>query len=323
MSEHLKFSIEDGIATILLDRQERMNAFTFEMIAAWTEALQQCRTDPAIKVVVVTGSGSAFCSGGDVIEMADRLNQEPAQRKAELFEKIQRIPLTLEDLDKPVIAAMNGVATGAGLDLALMCDLRYAAKSARFAETYMKIGLVPGAGGAHFLPRIVGTAKALELFFTADFVDAEEALRIGLVNKVIDDHRLMEEVMAIARRIARAPELPLRFIKRAIYQGLRNDLRTNLDLISSHYAVVTSTQEHKAAVDRFITLWEMAGEVLTDPIIKEATEALKTAGPRVANPLDAAGMFESNRELWSLHELIGHRLFQILVGQNKGRIFSV
>jgi enoyl-CoA hydratase/carnithine racemase len=253
VSEHLKFSIEDGIATILLDRQERMNAFTFEMIAAWTEALQQCRTDPAIKVVVVTGSGSAFCSGGDVIEMADRLNQEPAQRKAELFEKIQRIPLTLEDLDKPVIAAMNGVATGAGLDLALMCDLRYAAKSARFAETYMKIGLVPGAGGAHFLPRIVGTAKALELFFTADFVDADEALRIGLVNKVIDDHRLMEEVMAIARRIARAPELPLRFIKRAIYQGLRNDLRTNLDLISSHYAVVTSTQEHKAAVDRFIS----------------------------------------------------------------------
>lgn len=253
MSEHLKFSIEDGIATILLDRQERMNAFTFEMIAAWTEALQQCRTDPAIKVVVVTGSGSAFCSGGDVIEMADRLNQEPAQRKAELFEKVQRIPLTLEDLDKPVIAAMNGVATGAGLDLALMCDLRYAAKSARFAETYMKVGLVPGAGGAHFLPRIVGTAKALELFFTADFVDAEEALRIGLVNKVIDDHRLMEEVMAIARRIAKAPELPLRFIKRAIYQGLRNDLRTNLDLISSHYAVVTSTQEHKAAVDRFIS----------------------------------------------------------------------
>lgn len=253
MSEHLKFSIEDGIATILLDRQERMNAFTFEMIAAWTEALQQCRIDPAIKVVVVTGSGSAFCSGGDVIEMADRLNQEPAQRKAELFEKIQRIPLTLEDLDKPVIAAMNGVATGAGLDLALMCDLRYAAKSARFAETYTKVGLVPGAGGAHFLPRIVGTAKALELFFTADFVDADEALRIGLVNKVIDDHRLMEEVMAIARRIAKAPELPLRFIKRAIYQGLRNDLRTNLDLISSHYAVVTSTQEHKAAVDRFIS----------------------------------------------------------------------
>lgn len=252
MSEHLKFSVEDGVGTILLDRPERMNAFTFEMIAAWTEALQRCRTDPAVKVVVVTGAGEAFCSGGDIVEMGDRLGQKPAQRKAELFEKIQRIPLTLEDIDKPVIAALNGVATGAGLDLALMCDLRYAARSARFAETYMKVGLVPGAGGAHFLPRLVGASKALELFLTGDFVDAEEAQRIGMVNKVFDADKLMDEVTAIARRIARAPELPVRFIKRAIYQGLRNDLRTSLDLISSHYAVVTSTDEHKAAVERFI-----------------------------------------------------------------------
>lgn len=252
MSEHLKFSVEEGVGTILLDRPERMNAFTFEMIAAWTEALQRCRTDPAVKVVVVTGAGEAFCSGGDIVEMGDRLEQKPAQRKAELFEKIQRIPLTLEDLDKPVIAALNGVATGAGLDLALMCDLRYAARSARFAETYMKVGLVPGAGGAHFLPRLVGASKALELFLTGDFVDAEEALRIGLVNKVFDDDRLVDEVTSIARRIAKAPELPVRFIKRAIYQGLRADLRTSLDLISSHYAVVTSTDEHKAAVQRFI-----------------------------------------------------------------------
>lgn len=252
MSEHLKFNVEEGVGTILLDRPERMNAFTFEMIAAWTEVLQHCRTDPAVKVVVVTGAGEAFCSGGDIVEMGDRLGQKPAQRKAELFEKIQRIPLTLEDIDKPVIAALNGVATGAGLDLALMCDLRYAARSARFAETYMKVGLVPGAGGAHFLPRLVGASKALELFLTGDFVDAEEALRIGMVNKVFDADKLMDEVTAIARRIARAPELPVRFIKRAIYQGLRNDLRTSLDLISSHYAVVTSTDEHKTAVERFI-----------------------------------------------------------------------
>ncbi|MFH1553638.1 MAG: enoyl-CoA hydratase/isomerase family protein, partial [Pseudomonadota bacterium] len=147
MSDHLKFTVCDGVGTILLNRPERMNAFTFDMIAAWTDALQQCRKDPAVKVVLVTGAGSAFCSGGDIVEMGDRLQQEPAQRKDELFEKIQRIPLTLEDLDKPVIAAVNGVATGAGMDLALMCDLRYAAKSARFAETYVKVGLVPGAGG--------------------------------------------------------------------------------------------------------------------------------------------------------------------------------
>lgn len=252
MSGHLKFTVEDGVGTILLDRPDRMNAFTFEMIEAWTEALRRCRTDPAVKVVVVTGAGEAFCSGGDIVEMGDRLEQTPAQRKAELFEKVQRIPLTLEDLDKPVIAALNGVATGAGLDLALMCDLRYAARRARFAETYVKVGLVPGAGGAHFLPRLVGTAKALELFFTGDFVDAEEAQRIGMVNAVFDDEKLMEAVTTIARKIARAPELCVRFIKRAVYQGMRNDLRTNLDLISSHYAVVSSTDDHRAAVQRFI-----------------------------------------------------------------------
>ena len=252
MTEHLRFTVDQGIARIVLDRPERMNAFTFEMIDAWTEALQRCRTDPGVKVVIVTGAGEAFCSGGDIVEMSDRLEHTPDQRKKELFERIERIPLALEDLDKPVIAAVNGVATGAGMDMALMCDIRYAGQSARFAETYVKVGLVPGAGGAHFLPRLVGVSKALELFFTGDFVDAQEALRLGIVNKVFPDATLMDEVEKIAQRIARAPALTLRMIKRAIYQGMRNDLRTNLDLISSHYAVITATQEHKDLVRGFI-----------------------------------------------------------------------
>jgi enoyl-CoA hydratase/carnithine racemase len=252
MSEHLLFTIEDGVGTIRLNRPERMNAFTFSMIADWTAALEACRRDERVKVVVVTGTGSAFCSGGDIVEMGDRLSQEPARRKDELFEKIQRIPLTLEDLDKPVIAAVNGVATGAGMDLALMCDIRYAARGARFAETYVKVGLVPGAGGAHYLPRLVGTAKALELFFTGDFIDAEEAMRIGIVNKVFEAEALLPEVLGIATRIARAPQPTLRMIKRAVYQGMRNDLRTNLDLISSHYAVITASEDHRTAVERFI-----------------------------------------------------------------------
>jgi enoyl-CoA hydratase/carnithine racemase len=256
MSEHLQFSVADGIARIALNRPERMNAFTFGMIDAWQAALQDCRTNDAVRVVIVTGAGKAFCSGGDVVEMGDRLKQTPEQRKNELFNRIERIPLALEDLDKPVIAAVNGVATGAGMDMALMCDLRFAARSARFAETYLRVGLVPGAGGAHFLPRLVGVAKALELFFTGDFVDAEEALRIGLVNKVFADETFMAEVEAIAARIAKAPPLAVRMIKRAIYQGVRNDLRTSLDLISSHYAVVTSTEEHRAAVQRFIAARE-------------------------------------------------------------------
>lgn len=252
MSENLVFTVEAGVAKILLNRPERMNAFTFDMIERWTAALRECRERADVKVVIVTGAGAAFCSGGDIVEMQDRLQQTPAQRKDELFEKIQRIPLALEDLDKPVLAAINGAATGAGLDLALMCDIRYAAQSARMSETYIRVGLVPGAGGAHFLPRLVGTARALEMFLTGEFIDAAEALRIGLANKVFPDDTFMADVERIAQRMARGPALPMRLIKRAILQGVRNDLRTNLDLISSHYAVATATEEHREAVRAFV-----------------------------------------------------------------------
>ena len=252
MTDNLRFEIADRVATITLDRPERMNAFTFEMIDAWAAALVECRRNDAVRVVIVTAAGTAFCSGGDIVAMEERLKNSPAQRKNELFNRIQRIPLALEDLDKPVLVAVNGVATGAGMDLALMGDIRYAAASARFAETYVKVGLVPGAGGAHFLPRLVGAAKALELFWTAEFVDAAEAERIGLVNKVLPDDQLMPYIREVAGRIARAPAMSVRLIKRAVLQGMRNDLRTNLDLISSHYGIVTSTPDHREAVEAFI-----------------------------------------------------------------------
>jgi enoyl-CoA hydratase/carnithine racemase len=252
MTDHLHFEIEDGVATITLNRPDRMNAFTMAMIDDWAAALDACRRDDAVRAIIVTGAGSAFCSGGDIEEMKQRMGNTPVQRKDELWRRVQRIPLTLEDIDKPVLVAVNGVATGAGMDLALMGDIRYAAESARFAETYVKVGLVPGAGGAHFLPRLVGVAKALELFWTGDFIDAQEAMRIGIVNQVFPDAELMAQVEKIARKIARAPPLTLRMVKRAIYQGMRNDLRTNLDLISSHYAVITATERHKDAVRSFI-----------------------------------------------------------------------
>ena len=250
-NQDLRFEIADRIATITLNRPERMNAFTFEMIDAWAAALVECRRNDDVRVVIVTGAGKAFCSGGDINSMGDRLASTPDKRKNELWGRIQRIPLAYEDLDKPVLVAVNGVATGAGMDLALQGDIRYAAESARFAETYVRVGLVPGAGGAHFLPRLVGTAKALELFWTGDFIGAEEAERIGLVNKVVPDGELMVQVRALAERIAAAPQLSIRLIKRAVYQGLRNDLRTNLDLISSHYAVVTASDDHRQAVEAF------------------------------------------------------------------------
>lgn len=253
MSENLTFTIDEhGIALITLNRPERLNAFTFEMIDAWHAALVESKSNPEVKVVVITGAGKAFCSGGDIVEMVDRLGQTPAQRKAELFERIQRIPLALEDMDKPVIAAMNGAAAGAGLDLALMCDLRIAARSAKFGETYTKVGIVPGAGGAWFLPRLVGTAKALELFWTAEFLSAEEAEEMGMVNRVVDDADLMDVTYTLARKIAASPQQSVRMIKRAVLAGMRSDLRTHLDMISSHYAIVTSGEDHREAVARFV-----------------------------------------------------------------------
>jgi 2-(1,2-epoxy-1,2-dihydrophenyl)acetyl-CoA isomerase len=250
-TDDLRFEIADHIATITLNRPERMNAFTFEMIDSWAAALIECRKNDDVRVVIVTGAGKAFCSGGDINAMGDRLAGTPDKRKNELWGRIQRIPLAYEDLDKPVLVAVNGVATGAGMDLALQGDIRYAAESARFAETYVRVGLVPGAGGAHFLPRLIGVSKALELFWTGDFVSAQEAERIGLVNKVVPDGELMAQVRTLAERIAAAPQLSIRLIKRAVYQGLRNDLRTNLDLISSHYAVVTASDDHRQAVEAF------------------------------------------------------------------------
>lgn len=251
MTESLRFEIEGGIATITLNRPERMNAFTWEMIDAWADALVECRSNDAVSVVIVTGAGKAFCSGGDIGEMRKRGDRTPLERKAELESHVHKIPLALEALDKPVIAAINGAATGAGLDLALMTDLRLAAESARLGETYVKVGLVPGAGGAWFLPRLVGTAKALELFWTGDIIDAREAERIGLVNKVVPDAELMSVTRALAEKIAAGPPLSVRLVKRAVREGLRSDLRTSLDLISSHYAVAATSADHREAVAAF------------------------------------------------------------------------
>jgi len=255
MSDTIRFEIDNAIATITLNRPERLNAFTWEMIDAWAEALVECQKNDAIAAVIVTGAGKAFCSGGDIAEMqkrTERAERTPLDRKSELQSHVHKIPLTLESLDKPVIAAINGAATGAGLDLALMADLRIAAESARLGETYVKVGLVPGAGGAWFLPRLVGTAKALELFWTGELVDAREALRIGLVNRVVPDAELLTQAQALAEKIAGGPQLSVRFIKRAVYQGLTTDLRTALDLISSHYAVVSTSADHREAVAAYL-----------------------------------------------------------------------
>lgn len=248
----LLFLKEDGVATIRLNRPGKKNSFTMEMIAEWIAALEACRRDPGIKVIVVTGTGDAFCSGADLTNIPDSRNYGPVEHKNMLWEQVQRIALVLEDIDKPVIAAVNGVAVGAGLDMALMCDLRFAADTARLSEGYVKAGLVPGDGGCYFLPRLVGTAKALELFWTGDFIDAQEALRIGMVNRVYPAGKLMEETYLFARRLAAGPGLIIRTTKRAVYQSSRVDLRTALDLISSHMGVIRTSKDHLDAMDRMM-----------------------------------------------------------------------
>lgn len=246
----LEYTMENGVGTILLNRPDRKNAFTLEMIDQWTEILRDARTDDSVGAIVLTAAGDAFCSGAELGTLAPG-EPTPYDRKAFLTDHIHRIAYALEDLDKPVIAAVNGAAVGAGMDFALMCDMRFAARSARFSEGYIRVGLVPGDGGAYYLPRLVGPAKALELLLTGDFIDATEAERIGVVNRVCEDEELREETRKFAERLAAGPPLITQMIKRSVYQSARSDLRTSLDLISSHMGIVQSMDDSHEAFNAF------------------------------------------------------------------------
>lgn len=248
--DDLKWSVADGVGTILLDRPHARNAFTFKMIGQWAQLLRRAKTDDNVRVIVLTGAGDkAFCSGVDLSSISNaNPDLTPLQRKSQLHDEIHQVAHAMAELDKPVIAAINGVAVGAGLDMALMCDMRIMSTSARVAEGYVKVGLTPGDGGAYYLPRIVGTSKALELLLTGDFIDAAEALRIGLVNRIADPAEFTEATAAFARSIAAHPPVTVRMIKRATYQSANTDLRTALDLISSHFAVVAATEDAAEAL---------------------------------------------------------------------------
>jgi enoyl-CoA hydratase/carnithine racemase len=246
----LLYEVKDRIATITLNRPDKLNAFTGPMIDAWARALAEAQADDQVHVVVVTGAGRAFCAGGDVARMGE--GQPTAlEHKNMLWEHIHRVPKTLETMDKPVIAMVNGLAVGAGMGMCLMCDVRIASDEARFSTGYVRVGLVPGDGDTYFLPRLVGPAKALELLWTADFIDAAEALRLGIVNRVVPAADLREATWAFARQLAEGPQVPIRMIKRLVYQSLRLDLRTHLDLVSSHMAIVRQTADHAEGVAAF------------------------------------------------------------------------
>jgi 2-(1,2-epoxy-1,2-dihydrophenyl)acetyl-CoA isomerase len=251
MTEQIRFEVSDAIATITLNRPERLNAFTDDMLEHWLSALHECRTNDGIRVVVITGTGRAFTTGGDVGGFEGSASQTAGAIKARVLNGIQRLPRAITEIDKPVIAALNGLATAAGLDIALACDIRFAAESARFAETYVRMGLVPGAGGAHLLPRLVGTGKALEMLWSAEFVDAREAERIGLVNRVIPDSELMDQTYAFAKRVAAGAPLAVQLIKRMVRLGSGKDLDTGLEIAASNLPIVRSSVDHLEAIAAF------------------------------------------------------------------------
>jgi len=241
-----------GVAQVTMSRPAVFNAFDEAMIGELDAAFAQLLADDSVRVIVVTGAGDAFCSGGDLgRRTAETAPPTVLQRKQRLAQGTHKVALTMQEVDKPVIAAVNGAAVGAGMDMALMCDIRVAAQSARFSEGYIRVGLVPGNGGAYFLPRVVGTAQALEMLWTADFYNAEQALKIGLVNHVYDDETFTDQVLMFAAKIAAQPPVQVRAIKRTVYQSLHTDLRTSLELISSHMAIIQTTEDYREAINAY------------------------------------------------------------------------
>ncbi len=248
---HVLYRTDGHIAIITLNRPEVKNAFSPEMITLWREVLEEARADHAIRVIIVTGNGDTFCSGGDIRDMAEgKLGSWEMKRF--LWDGVHRIALIMEDLDKPVIAAINGAAMGAGLDMALMCDLRVCSDKARLAESYILIGLVSGDGGAYYLPRLVGVSKALELLLTGDPISPKAAMGMGLINRVVSHDQLMEGAMLLARQIAEKPPLAVCMMKRAVYQGLTSTLRAHLDYISSQIALLSESEDHREAARAFL-----------------------------------------------------------------------
>ena len=238
-----------------MSQPETRNALTGN--TAVDELVAACsaiRLDTSIRVVVLTAEGPVFSSGGNVKDMLRFQNQKllPETIREEYRNGIQRLPRALYNLDVPVICAINGPAIGAGLDLTCMCDIRIASEKATFAESFVKVGIVPGDGGAWLLPRAVGMSKAAEMAFTGDSLSAQEALACGLVSRVVAPEKLMEEALNLANKIAANPGGVLRMTKRLLREGERSTLDSLLEISAGYQAIAHMTPDHHEAVNAFI-----------------------------------------------------------------------
>ena len=255
-NDFVLFEQRDAIVTLTLNAPEARNALTSQ--AQWDAVVAACervQADPAVKVVVLTGAGSAFCAGGNVKDFRDKrgLAAGSGMEIRDNYRRgIQRIPLAFHRLDVPTIAAVNGPAIGAGCDLACMADIRIASEKASFAESFVKLGLIPGDGGAWLLQRVVGYARAAEMSFTGDTVDAQAALAMGLVSRVVPHETLLAEATALAERIAANPGQALRMTKRLMREAQTSRLDAILELSAAYQALTHGSAEHEGAVAAFL-----------------------------------------------------------------------
>lgn len=253
--EDVTYETKDAVAVITLNRPDARNAYSEAMVDGLIAAFDEAERDRAVRCIVLTGAGKAFSAGGDLKRMRDRVGMfagdAPALRKG-YVSHIQRIPRRIAQCDKPIVAAVNGPAIGAGLDLACMCDVRIASWTARFGSTFVKVGLVPGDGGAYFLPRVLGMPRALDLMLTGRIVDAEEAERIGLVLQVVQPEDLMGAALEYAGQIAANAPRAVELTKRAAYRSWDADLETALELAATYQGMAQRTEDHVEAVSAML-----------------------------------------------------------------------
>lgn len=255
MSDVVLSEQADGILMLTLNLPEARNPVSNPaIIEALCSAIEAADRDMSCRVVIITGAGSAFSTGGDIASMrlGGGLNDpSPTRTRQNYRNGIQRLPTLFESIEVPVIAAVNGPAIGAGCDLACMCDIRIASERARFAESFVKMGLVPGDGGAWLLPRVVGWSKASEMAFTGQMLDAEQALACGLVSRVVGPEALIDEALALAALIAANPPHAVRMTKRLIRESRLANLSTILEASAAAQALCHTTTDHSEAVEAF------------------------------------------------------------------------
>lgn len=256
MNLPLLYEQDGGIVTLTLNRPEIRNVLSgSEMIDALVDAMQRINADRSVRAVILTGAGSAFSAGGNVKTMREKYadpNEELVNTRYQYREGIQRLPLALTGVEVPLIAAVNGPAIGAGNDLACMCDIRIASETAVFAESFVRLGIVPGDGGAWLLPRVIGMSRACEMAFTGESIDATTALSYGLVSYVVPADALLQTAQALARKIAANPGHAVRMTKRLLKEGQHVRLDTLLEMSASFQALAHQSAEHREALDAIV-----------------------------------------------------------------------